>query len=73
MIRALTRPGDHIVLGNDAYGGTYRLIARVLGEWGIGNTPVDMSSLDAVAKAVAAGGRTAAKPGSSGSRRRRTR
>ncbi|MFF2029917.1 cystathionine gamma-synthase [Arthrobacter sp. NPDC058192] len=56
MIRALTRPGDHIVLGNDAYGGTYRLISRVLGEWGIGNTPVDMSDLDAVARAVAAGG-----------------
>lgn len=56
MIRALTRPGDHIVLGNDAYGGTYRLISRVLGEWGIGNTPVDMSDLDAVAAAVAAGG-----------------
>ncbi len=56
MIRALTRPGDHIVLGNDAYGGTYRLISRVLGEWGVGNTPVDMSDLDAVASAVAAGG-----------------
>jgi cystathionine gamma-synthase len=56
MIRALTRPGDHIVLGNDAYGGTYRLISRVLGEWGIGNTPVDMSDLDAVESAVAAGG-----------------
>ncbi|SDK68921.1 cystathionine gamma-synthase [Arthrobacter sp. ok362] len=56
MIRALTRPGDHIVLGNDAYGGTYRLISRVLGQWGIGNTPVDMSDLDAVASAVAAGG-----------------
>ncbi|MCI9871638.1 cystathionine gamma-synthase [Arthrobacter humicola] len=56
MIRALTRPGDHIVLGNDAYGGTYRLISRVLGEWGIGNTPVDMSDLHAVAAAVAAGG-----------------
>ena len=55
MIRALTRPGDSIVLGNDAYGGTYRLISRVLGEWGIGNTPVDMSDLDAVAKAVSAG------------------
>jgi cystathionine gamma-synthase len=39
LIRALMRPGDHIVLGNDAYGGTYRLISRVLGEWGIGNTP----------------------------------
>jgi cystathionine gamma-synthase len=54
LIRALTRPGDHIVLGNDAYGGTYRLISRVLGDWGIGNTPVDMADLDAVRKAVAA-------------------
>src|SRR4051794_37897476 len=63
MIRALTRPGDHIVLGNDAYGGTYRLISRVLGEWGIGNTPVDMSDLDAVAKAVAAGGASGVEAG----------
>jgi cystathionine gamma-synthase len=54
LIRALTRPGDHIVLGNDAYGGTYRLISRVLGEWGIGNTPVDMADLDAVREAGAA-------------------
>ena len=54
LIRAVTRPGDHIVLGNDAYGGTYRLIDRVLGDWGIGNTPVDMADLDAVAAAVAA-------------------
>src|SRR5690606_22867448 len=54
LIRALARPGDHIVLGNDAYGGTYRLISRVLGPWGIGNTPVDMSDLDAVRAAVAA-------------------
>ncbi|MGJ9404365.1 cystathionine gamma-synthase [Arthrobacter sp. KK5.5] len=54
IIRALTRPGDHIVLGNDAYGGTYRLINRVLGEWGIGNKPVDMSDLDAVRTAVEA-------------------
>jgi cystathionine gamma-synthase len=54
LIRALTRPGDHIVLGNDAYGGTYRLISRVLGEWGIGNTPVDMSDPEAVAEAVSA-------------------
>ena len=54
LIRAVARPGDHIVLGNDAYGGTYRLISRVLGPWGIGNTPVDMSDLNAVRAAVAA-------------------
>ena len=48
LIRAALRPGDHIVLGNDAYGGTYRLINRVLGDWGITNSAVDMSDLDAV-------------------------
>ncbi|MDJ0321218.1 cystathionine gamma-synthase [Pseudarthrobacter sp. PS3-L1] len=56
LIKALMRPGDHIVLGNDAYGGTYRLINGVLGDWGIGNTAVDMADLDTVRAAVAAGG-----------------
>ena len=52
LIRALLAPGDHIVLGNDAYGGTYRLINRVLGAWGIGHTVVDMSDVSTVAAAV---------------------
>jgi cystathionine gamma-synthase len=56
LIRAVARPGDHIVLGNDAYGGTYRLINGILGDWGIGNAPVEMSDADSVARAVAAGG-----------------
>jgi cystathionine gamma-synthase len=55
LIRAALRPGDHIVLGNDAYGGTYRLINRVLSEWGITNSAVDMSDLEAVENAVASG------------------
>ncbi|GHD10116.1 cystathionine gamma-synthase [Zhihengliuella salsuginis] len=53
IIRAVLRPGDHIVLGNDAYGGTYRLISRIFGDWGIGNTPVDMADTAAVEAAVA--------------------
>jgi cystathionine gamma-synthase len=56
LIRALCSPGDRIVLGNDAYGGTYRLISRVLAPWGIANQPIDMSDLDGVRAAVAAGG-----------------
>jgi len=32
VLRAWTRPGDHIVLPTDAYGGTYRLVASVLAE-----------------------------------------
>jgi cystathionine gamma-synthase len=56
LIRALCSPGDRIVLGNDAYGGTYRLISRVLAPWGIANQPIDMADLDGVRAAVAAGG-----------------
>ncbi|MGO4452758.1 cystathionine gamma-synthase [Arthrobacter sp. RAF14] len=52
LIRALCRPGDHIVLGNDAYGGTYRLISRIHGDWGIGNTAVNLADPDATAHAV---------------------
>ncbi|MFK0082221.1 cystathionine gamma-synthase [Glutamicibacter sp. NPDC090743] len=52
LIRAILRPGDHIVLGNDAYGGTFRLIDRVLGDWGIGNTPVNMADEAAMAAAI---------------------
>ncbi|TDK25608.1 cystathionine gamma-synthase [Arthrobacter crusticola] len=55
LIRAALRPGDHIVLGNDAYGGTYRLIDRVLSQWGITNSAVDMADIDAVRAAVAGG------------------
>ncbi|KNC20502.1 cystathionine gamma-synthase [Arthrobacter sp. RIT-PI-e] len=54
LIRAALRPGDHIVLGNDAYGGTYRLIDRVLSEWGITNSAVDMADADAVRAAIEA-------------------
>ncbi len=54
LIRAALRPGDHIVLGNDAYGGTYRLIDRVLSQWGITNTAVDMADPAAVKAAIAA-------------------
>src|SRR3954471_3211828 len=30
LLRAVLGPGDHVVLGNDVYGGTYRLLDRVL-------------------------------------------
>lgn len=55
LIRALLAPGDHIVMGNDVYGGTYRLINRVLSAWGITNTVVDMADHIQVQAAVAAG------------------
>lgn len=45
-------PGDHVLLGNDVYGGTYRLLDRVLGPWGLSNTPVDMTHPEDVANAL---------------------
>ena len=44
----LLRPGDHVLLSDDAYGGTYRLIARVVSHYGIDFSLVDMTDLDAV-------------------------
>src|ERR687892_1264762 len=48
----LLRPGDHILLSDDAYGGTYRLIAKVISRYGIEFSLVDLSNLDAVRAAL---------------------
>jgi cystathionine gamma-synthase len=53
LLRAALQPGDEVLLGNDVYGGTYRLISRVLGPWGIGVRIVEMSDLAAVEAALA--------------------
>lgn len=52
LLRAVLKPGDHIVLGNDVYGGTHRLINRIHGAWDITNTTVDLTDLDAVRAAL---------------------
>ena len=46
------QPGDHIVLADDVYGGTYRLLTQVLAPWGLTCTTVDLSDLDALAAAI---------------------
>jgi len=46
------KPGDHVVLADDVYGGTYRLLARVMDAWGLTITTVDMGDLDAFAGAM---------------------
>jgi cystathionine gamma-synthase len=53
LLRTVCRPGDQIVLGGDAYGGTFRLISTVLEPWGVSYRPVDLNDLDAVRDAVA--------------------
>ena len=47
LLRTLS-PGDHVVLGNDAYGGTYRLLTRIFGDWGLRISTVDLADLAAV-------------------------
>lgn len=48
----LLNPGDHLILSDDAYGGTYRLAARVASRYGITFSMVDLTDLDAVAGAI---------------------
>lgn len=55
LLRAVLRPGDHIILPADAYGGSYRLIAKVFGPWGIEFTPVDLTDLSALQDAIRPG------------------
>ncbi|MFC5287186.1 cystathionine gamma-synthase [Actinokineospora guangxiensis] len=51
-LRTICRPGDHVVLGNDAYGGTFRILDKVLTLWGVEYTAVDLSDLAATRAAV---------------------
>jgi cystathionine gamma-synthase len=55
VLRALTNPGDHAVVPNDAYGGTFRLFEKVEKRWGLDNTPVAISDLDAARSAIRPG------------------
>jgi cystathionine gamma-synthase len=55
LLRALCRPGDHVVIPGDAYGGTYRLFAKVLENWGLDWTAVPLDDLDAVRAAFRPG------------------
>ncbi len=52
VLRVLCQPGDHVVIPDDAYGGTFRLVDKVLRRWGIEHTAVRVSDTDAVAAAI---------------------
>ena len=52
LLRTVARPGAHVVVPDDAYGGTYRLFAQVLQRWGVEHTPVPLGDLDAVRAAL---------------------
>ena len=55
LLRSMLAPGDHLVVPDDAYGGTYRLVARVAGPWGIEHTPAQLADPDAVRAAIKPG------------------
>jgi len=55
LLRAITRPGDHAVIPDDAYGGTFRLFDKVVRLWGLEHTPAPVSDLDAVRAAIRPG------------------
>lgn len=55
LIRTLAKPGDEVLLPNDAYGGTYRQFAKLHDQWGITSTPVPITDTEAVAAAIKPG------------------
>jgi cystathionine gamma-synthase len=52
LLRTVCGPGDRVVIPSDAYGGTYRLFARVAERWGLRWTAAPLHDLDAAAAAL---------------------
>ncbi|MDQ1306022.1 MAG: cystathionine gamma-synthase [Actinomycetota bacterium] len=55
LFRSVLSPGDHVVIPDDAYGGTYRLVNSVLGDWGVTHTVAPVSDPGAFAAAAIPG------------------
>ncbi len=55
ILQALCAPGDHVVIPDDAYGGTYRLFAKVEQPWGLAHTAAPVSDVDAMRAAIRPG------------------
>ena len=55
LLRTTCSPGDHVVIPGDAYGGTYRLFAKVLQRWGLDHTPAAGNDVDAFRAALRPG------------------
>ena len=52
LLRAVLQPGDHVLMGNDVYGGTHRLVSQLHQKWGVEISTADASDLDAVRASV---------------------
>jgi len=55
VVRSALAPGDHVVIPDDAYGGTFRLFDKVEKVWGVDHSPAAVSDLDAVRAAIVPG------------------
>jgi cystathionine gamma-synthase len=55
ILRALTAPGDHLVIPDDAYGGTFRLVDKVARPWGVEYAATPVTDADRVAAAIEPG------------------
>ncbi|MBD8839909.1 bifunctional cystathionine gamma-lyase/homocysteine desulfhydrase [Paenibacillus sp. CFBP 13594] len=51
-VLSLLETGDHVILTDDVYGGTYRIFTKVLNRLGIESTFVDTTSLQALEQAL---------------------
>ena len=52
VLRALTQPGDHVLLPDDAYGGTFRLVSQVLAPTGVEWSAATIAAPDALRAAM---------------------
>jgi cystathionine gamma-synthase len=52
LMRVLLKPGDHLVIPHDAYGGTFRLVDKILVPWGVEYSTVDLGDVDALRAAL---------------------
>ena len=55
LLRTVCRPGDHVVIPDDAYGGTYRLVAKIAAPWGLEWTTADLTDPAATRAALRPG------------------
>src|SRR5215211_5718343 len=55
LLRAVCRPGDHVVVPDDAYGGSFRLFSKVAGPWGLELTSAHVADTASMAAAVQPG------------------
>ena len=52
LLLARLKPGDHVVLADDVYGGTYRLLSKVFSDWGVDFDTADLTDAEAMRKAI---------------------